>query len=117
MVGNSLALLGGGGLKKKEKKKGITELSSDKVKGVLSPIMHLHEQAIYLNWKPTALVISMNISCVCYNKECCDVTGGRLSFHRFPSSFSTEREDMSLDLSPCQAMMSQSPVSPLRGKT
>jgi hypothetical protein len=74
--------------------------------------MYLHEQALYLNWKPTVLIISMNMSCVCYNEECCDITVGRLSLHRFPSTFSTDREDMSLDLSPFQAMMSQCDHSP-----
>ena len=74
--------------------------------------MHLHEQAVYLNWKSTVLIISMNISCVCYDKECCEVSGWRLFSHRFPSSFSPEREDLNLDLFPCQATISQSDYSP-----
>jgi len=67
---------------------------------------------MYLHWKPTVLIISINISCACYNKECCEVTGGRLCWHRFPSSFSTDKEDVSLDLSACRATMSQSDHSP-----
>ena len=65
---------------------------------------------MYLNWNMTTH--NINEYFMCNNKACCEVTGGRLSSHRFPSSFSTDREDVSLDLSPCQAMMSQSEHSP-----